>query len=525
MTTWNLPTFASPFADLPIDPVAGNWTREVLGAIASNVLPTPVSAPHLLAWSKPVANTLGFSDALVQSDVFLQPFSGNQLWPGMMPLASNYGGHQFGHWAGQLGDGRAISLGVITAGDGSRQELQLKGAGPTPYSRGSDGRAVLRSSLREYLCSEAMHHLGVPTTRALSLIRTGDAVVRDMLYDGHPAPEPGAIVCRVAPSFIRFGHFELPARRGDTALLEALLRLTLRQHFPQWQDQPWESCLPIWFAEVAERTAVLIAHWMRVGFVHGVMNTDNLSILGLTIDYGPYGWLEEVDPAWTPNTTDAFGKRYCYGRQPEIAHWNLYCLAQALAPLLDDPEALQFGLKRYAEVFTETHRKFTLGKLGLPMQADLDAWLAELFRLLAADRVDFTRFFRSLMTLNPARAATEPAYWREHLDAHRYQPDQSTIQHEAWQAWLQQYLVLQDSVDPLAARASIQQHNPKFVFRNYLAQQAIDAATAGDMEPLGRLQHVLQNPYAEQPDAEDLTALRPDWASRKPGCSMLSCSS
>lgn len=525
MTDFELPLFSSPFADLPIDPVSGNWTREVSAAIASRVAPTPVSAPRLLACSDDIAKQLGFSSVLLQSEQFLQAFAGNILWPGMQALASNYGGHQFGHWAGQLGDGRAISLGVLLAADGTRQELQLKGAGPTPYSRGSDGRAVLRSSLREFVCSEAMHALGIPTTRALSLIATGDPVVRDLLYDGHPAPEPGAIVCRVAPSFLRFGHYELPARRGDTELLASLLSLTLAQHYPQWQGLPWQESLPAFFAEVAERTAVLVAHWMRVGFVHGVMNTDNMSILGLSIDYGPYGWLEEVDPAWTPNTTDAFGKRYCYGRQPEIAHWNLYCLAQALAPLLDEPEALQSGMKRYADVFTEQHRRMSLGKLGLPGLADQDAWLSELFRLLAADRVDFTRFFRSLLDLDLDRAISAPASWQAHLDLHRYQNPSTPIQQDAWQAWLQHYRTLREAVDPVVARSRMTAHNPLFVFRNYLAQQAIDAASAGDLAPLQRLLRVLSRPYDDQPEASDLTALRPEWARNKPGCSMLSCSS
>ncbi|MBG3852707.1 YdiU family protein, partial [Xanthomonas hortorum pv. carotae] len=231
---------------------------------------------------------------------------------GMQPWAVNYGGHQFGHWAGQLGDGRAISLGEAIGVDGGRYELQLKGAGPTPYSRGADGRAVLRSSIREFLCSEAMHHLGVPTTRALSLVTTGDAVVRDMFYDGRPQREPGAIVCRVAPSFIRFGNFELPSARGDSALLRQWADFTIARDFPELKGAG-ENLYAAWFAQVCERTAVMVAHWMRVGFVHGVMNTDNMSILGLTIDYGPYGWVDDYDPDWTPNTTDAQGRRYRFG--------------------------------------------------------------------------------------------------------------------------------------------------------------------------------------------------------------------
>jgi len=275
---------------LPGDPESGPRRREVLGAAWSPVMPTPVTAPTLLAWSPDVGAMLGFDTAEVESESFAQVFGGNALYAGMQPWAANYGGHQFGHWAGQLGDGRAISLGELVAPDGRHWELQLKGAGPTPYSRGADGRAVLRSSIREFLCSEAMHHLGVPTTRALSLVGTGDDVVRDMFYDGHPRAEPGAIVCRVSPSFLRFGSFELPASRGETALLQHLVDACIARDFPELHGQG-EALYGDWFAQIAVRTAEMIAHWMRVGFVHGVMNTDNLSVLGLTLDYGPYGWV------------------------------------------------------------------------------------------------------------------------------------------------------------------------------------------------------------------------------------------
>ena len=288
-------------------------------------------APRLIAHSREVASLLGIDPADVASPAFAQVFGGNALLEGMQPYAANYGGHQFGHWAGQLGDGRAITLGEVINAAGERWELQLKGAGPTPYSRTADGRAVLRSSVREFLCSEAMHHLGVPTTRALSLVTTGEQVVRDMFYDGNPEPEPGAIVCRVAPSFIRFGNFELPAARGDVALLTRLVDFTIQRDFPELvsgtrdgaADRLSEALRAEWFGQVCERTARMVAHWMRVGFVHGVMNTDNMSILGLTIDYGPYGWIDDFDPDWTPNTTDAAGRRYRFGQQPQVAYWNL----------------------------------------------------------------------------------------------------------------------------------------------------------------------------------------------------------
>ncbi|MBW3551238.1 MAG: YdiU family protein, partial [Proteobacteria bacterium] len=258
--------------ELPGDPESGPRLRQVAQSWSS-VEPTPVEAPAVLAYSAEMLDRLGLSEADVSAPWFAQVFGGNALLPGMKPYAANYGGHQFGHWAGQLGDGRAITLGETVNAAGERWELQLKGAGPTPYSRSADGRAVLRSSVREFLCSEAMHHLGVPTTRALSLVGTGEPVVRDMFYDGNAKPEPGAIVCRVSPSFIRFGNFELPASRGDVALLTQLADFCIARDFPHLAQAHVDDTArrAAWFGEVCERTAVMIGHWMRVGFVHGVM--------------------------------------------------------------------------------------------------------------------------------------------------------------------------------------------------------------------------------------------------------------
>ncbi len=338
----------------------------------------------------------------------------------MQPFATNYGGHQFGHWAGQLGDGRAISLGEAVLADGQRRELQLKGAGPTPYSRSADGRAVLRSSIREFLCSEAMHHLGIPTTRALSLVGTGEGVVRDMFYDGHPELEPGAIVCRVAPSFLRFGHFELPSMRGDIDLLRKLADFCIARDFPDLQGRG-EALYADWFAEVCERTARLVAGWMRVGFVHGVLNTDNMSILGLTIDYGPYGWIEAYDPDWTPNTTDAMGRRYRFGWQPRVAYWNLGQLARALSPLFADPAPLQAGLQRFGTAYAAADRDNTARKLGLAECRDGDVDLIrDLHGLLHAHEVDMTLWFRALADLDPLAPSLQP------LEAAFYEPGKRT---------------------------------------------------------------------------------------------------
>jgi serine/tyrosine/threonine adenylyltransferase len=462
--------------ELPADPEAGPRVRQVHKALYSRVEPTPVSAPRLIAHSPEVAALLGISEAEIASPEFARVFGGNALVDGMEPYAANYGGHQFGNWAGQLGDGRAITLGETVNARGERWELQLKGAGRTPYSRTADGRAVLRSSVREFLCSEAMHHLGVPTTRALSLVATGDAVVRDMFYDGRAKAEPGAIVCRVAPSFIRLGNFELPASRGDLDLLRTLVDFTIRRDFPELQGSG-EALHGEWFAQVCERTARLIAHWMRVGFVHGVMNTDNLSILGLTIDYGPYGWIDNFDFDWTPNTTDAHGRRYRFGQQAEIAYWNLGQLANALAPLFASTDPLYAGLERYVQAWTAAERDNVAGKLGLADCRDEDIELMRaLESLLQSAETDMTIFFRALADLDPAAPTLAPF-----ADAF-YDPEKQRQAEPAFRDWLARYAarLRDDALTPETRRARMNAANPKYVLRNYLAQQAIDRAEQGD---------------------------------------------
>ena len=514
--------------ELPADAEAANFRRQVLGACYSRVAPTPVAAPRLIAYAREVAELLDITPATCASAEFTQVFSGNHLLDGMDPFAMCYGGHQFGHWARQLGDGRAITLGETVNRAGQRLALQLKGAGPTPYARTADGLAVLRSSVREFLCSEAMHHLGVPTTRALCVLVTGESVMRDMFYDGNPRPEPGAIVCRVAPSFTRFGNFEILTSRNDIDLLRKLVDYTLRTDFPEL-GAPGKETYVRWFREVCTRTAVMIAHWMRVGFVHGVMNTDNMSILGLTIDYGPYGWLEDYDPDWTPNTTDAQHHRYRFGAQSQVALWNLAQLGNALMPLVEDTAPLKEALAEYSQSFNTQWHQMMAEKLGFttfdaPSHAEL---IAELLEVLQQVETDMTIFFRRLALLDTSPTATDEALLEPFAAAY-YSPETlNNDQRQRTLQWLRRYtaqLRTEDVPEP-ERRALMHSVNPKYVLRNYLAQLAIDRAEQNDFELVQELLEVLRHPYDEQPDKEIFAGKRPDWARQRPGCSMLSCSS
>ncbi len=520
--------FDNRFArELPADPDFTNRPRQVIGACYSRVWPTPVKQPQLVAYAQEVAELLGLSAKACESEEFAQVFAGNRLLPGMEPYAVCYGGHQFGVWAGQLGDGRAINLGEIVSGSAERLTVQLKGAGPTPYSRRADGLAVLRSSIREFLCSEAMHHLGVPTTRALSIVLTGEEVVRDMFYDGHPKAEPGAVVCRVAPSFTRFGNFEIFAARQEEDVLRQLADYTIRTDFPHL-GEPAPAVYRAWFEEVCRRTAALLVHWMRVGFVHGVMNTDNMSILGLTIDYGPYGWLEDYDPTWTPNTTDAEGRRYRFGNQPQVAWWNLAQLANAIYPLIGEVEPLQQALDLYGKEYERGWQTMMAQKLGLTAfdPATDPALFSALEAMLMLAETDMTIFYRALANVG-GDTATDEALLAPLLDAY-YRPEQLTGEIRARiAAWLRHYLerVRRDGTPDEQRRRRMHTVNPKYVLRNYLAQLAIDQAEAGDYSLVGHLLEVLRHPYDDQPGQEEFAQKRPEWARHRAGCSMLSCSS
>ena len=506
--------------ELPGDPETANFCRQVQGACYSRVLPASVVKPELVAYAYEVAQILDLTPAACEQAEFAEVFAGNRQLQGMDPYATCYGGHQFGNWAGQLGDGRAINLGEVVNCRGERWALQLKGAGLTPYSRTADGLAVLRSSVREFLCSEAVFHLGVPTTRALSLVETGEQVVRDMFYDGNAKPEPGAVVCRVAPSFTRFGSFQIFASRGEVEVLSQLCDYTLRTDFPHLGPPSKETYLQ-WYREVVERTAEMIAHWTRVGFVHGVMNTDNMSILGLTIDYGPYGWLDDYDPNWTPNTTDAQGRRYRFGNQPQVAHWNLAQLGQALLPLVEEVEPLQEIINVFPSTYEGHWQVMLTEKLGLEVfNGEL---AAELHEILPLVETDMSIFYRKLamVKVEAVGDATDEQLMAPLMDAY-YVPEQLTDDYKArLGAWLRWYGT-QVSAD---RRERMDAVNPQYLLRNYMAQLAIDKAEEGDYTLVNELLELLRRPYEEQPECEQYAQKRPDWARDRAGCSMLSCSS
>ena len=459
-------------------------------AYGTDLPPQAVGDPHWVACSGHLAHALGLAD-WIDGDDALAVLSGNRLPGGSQPHASVYSGHQFGVWAGQLGDGRALMLGEIDTPAGP-MEIQLKGSGLTPYSRMGDGRAVLRSSIREFLGSEAMHALGIPTTRALAVIGSPLPVRRETL-------ETAAVVTRVAPSFLRFGHFEHFAHTAqDIAALKRLLDATLERYFPELQDaaEPAAALLQ----EVALRTARLMAQWQAVGFCHGVMNTDNMSLLGLTIDYGPFGFLDAFDPGHICNHSDHQG-RYAYARQPGVAFWNLHALAQALLPTIEGaPEAaselLLAALEPYKAEYARSMLAALRAKLGLQSAQDDDqALIDDLLRLMAADRADFTIAFRRLAGPD---TATRDVF----------------VDREAFDAWALRYrarLAAEASHDNERA-ARMNRVNPKFVLRNHLAQAAIERAQQGDFGEVQHLLQVLQRPFDEQPENAAYADHPPAWA-------------
>lgn len=463
--------------------------------------PTPFPDARLVSVSPSALRLLDLEPSEARRPEFLQAFGGARPLPGMAPFAMVYAGHQFGVYVPRLGDGRALLLGEVLNGAGERWDVQLKGSGPTPYSRMGDGRSVLRSAIREYLCSEALHGLGIPTTRALCVLGGGEPVYREEV-------ETGAMLVRLSPSHVRFGTFEFFHYSGQHDHVKVLADYVIARHFPHLAGEPEQYAR--FYAEVVERTARLMAQWQAVGFAHGVMNTDNMSILGLTLDYGPFGFLDDFDPGFICNHSDE-GGRYAFGRQPRIALWNLACLGEALFSLLSEDE-VRAALGGYQPAFTMHFLARMREKLGLRESRDEDPGLLEsLFGRMAATQVDYTRFFRALGRFDSSPGARNDALRDQFVDR------------EGFDAWAEDYrrrLAAEGSQDA-ERRARMDRVNPKYVLRNYLAQTAIERAQAGDFREVDRLRALLENPFSEHPEHEASAQPPPSWGRHL----VVSCSS
>lgn len=482
--------------------------------------PTPLDSPELVHINPEAASLLDLDIETLNHDQYMNEqfrdfISGNRVIQQSEPIAAIYAGHQFGHFVPQLGDGRALLLGEIFNKQQQYWEIQLKGSGITPYSRQGDGRAVLRSTIREYLCSEAMHALGIPTTRALAMVNSQEEVHREQL-------ESGAVLLRMAPSFIRFGSFELFASRGQTEQLKQLADFTLQHYYPELLDS--SNRYSALLQTVAARTARTIAHWQTVGFAHGVMNTDNMSILGLTIDYGPFGFLDSYDRDYICNHSDHQG-RYSFKNQPAIAFWNLSCLANALLPLLSVDEAQQ-ALDIYEPTFKSCYLELMQQKLGLfnsskeALCKDNEKLVLSLMTLLHQNRVDYTIFFRQLSSYAIALQPTDenpPSNCGTQLR-------DMFMDKKGFDAWSRLYIQALEAgpIEATLRKIKMDRINPKYVLRNYMAQLAIDKATVDrDYSEVDNLFSLLSSPFNEHPEMEHYAGLPPDWAEKV----SVSCSS
>lgn len=494
---------------LPADKNTTNSRRQVLGASFSHVKPIEFPNAKLIHLNEGLFQELGLNKDYIE---FLESKKVN---PGYNSFAMNYSGHQFGQWAGQLGDGRAITIDNI-----KDHLLQLKGVGPTPYSRGGDGFAVLRSSVREYLCAEALFNLGIPTTRSLSLSFTGEKVARDMLYNGNVEYEYGASVCRVSKSFLRFGSFENHAARQEFDILEKLIDYTYTNLYSS--DNPLktvkEKALHV-LEEVAQRSLELVINWTRVGFVHGVLNTDNLSIIGETIDYGPFGWLESYDTKWTPNTSDSNG-RYSFGNQGEMVLWNLLKLAEAFYPLVNESEPLERILHNFRDNYHRDFHFMFSTKLGLNniSKSFVDATK----ELLTDGKLDYTIFHRSLSSINIKSDFTE---FDNLIKSASYLNDFSDQFYSRAHSWFEKYIQLIDDSNLANRTAIMDETNPKFVLRNYLLFEAIDELNSGSDKLFLELYKAISEPYDNTLINDKYFKLSPEWSFNTVGCSRLSCSS
>lgn len=509
ITQQYLNTFSGDFSGNPMQ----RQTPKVLFAITAIA---GFQNPELMVFNQKLSEEIGLGN--IENEEDLQFINAEKIPENLKTYATAYAGHQFGNWAGQLGDGRAIFAGEIENSSRQKTELQWKGAGATPYSRHADGRAVLRSSVREYLISEAIHHLGIPTTRALSLSLTGEKVVRDMMYDGNPAYEPGAVIMRTAESFLRFGHFELIAAQNEIETLTKLADFTIEKYFPEINNESPEKYAEF-FQIVSRRTADLMVEWYRVGFVHGVMNTDNMSILGLTIDYGPFSFLDEYNLNFTPNTTDLPGRRYAFGNQAKIAQWNLWQLANALFPLIKDEKKLEKTLNEFNTAFWKKHDEMMAKKFGFNevLEGD-DHFFTDAQKLLEDLKLDYTLFFNQLEKIE------------ENVDVKELFKDisYSFLSEEQFRVladFIQKYQtrLKKNAISRPESLAIMSKTNPKFILRNYILFECIEELKIGKKNLLHKILTALEKPYEEI--FPEFSQKRPSKYDGQTGSSTLSCSS
>ncbi|AZA52877.1 protein adenylyltransferase SelO [Chryseobacterium sp. G0201] len=512
----NIENIKQPFIKIFPGDFSGNTIqRNTPKVLFSTVDPVGFEKPELITFNEKLSEEIGLGKFEEKDLDFLV---GNNLPKNIQTYATAYAGHQFGNWAGQLGDGRAILAGEITSDSGKKTEIQWKGAGATPYSRHADGRAVLRSSVREYLMSEAMFHLGVPTTRALSLSFTGEDVVRDMMYSGNPQKEKGAVVVRTAESFLRFGHFELLSAQQEYDTLEKLVNFTIDNYYPEIISEGSQKYKDF-FESVCKKTANLMVEWFRVGFVHGVMNTDNMSILGLTIDYGPYSMMDEYDLNFTPNTTDLPGRRYAFGKQGQISQWNLWQLANALHPLIKEEQFLEKTLNEFGDYFWKSHDNMLCKKFGFNQLLDGDEeFFTNWQGLMQELQLDHTLFFNQLEDID------DKNYLKSHFESISYifLDDKKLAKIEdftnTYKARLERNTISKEESINL-----MKQTNPKFILRNFLLYQCIEEINLGKTNMLKKLTTALENPYEK--NYPEFSVKRPSEYDDISGCSTLSCSS
>lgn len=512
----NIERIRQPFIEnFPGDFSNNPMQRNTPKVLFSTIKPAGFGQPELIAFNEVLSEEIGLGKF---EDKDLDFLVGNNLPENVQTYATAYAGHQFGNWAGQLGDGRAIFAGEITNEAGKKTEIQWKGAGATPYSRHADGRAVLRSSVREYLMSEAMHHLGVPTTRALSLAFTGEDVMRDIMYSGNPQLEKGAVVIRTAESFLRFGHFELMSAQREYNSLQELADFTIENYFPEIESSDIQKYKDF-FQNICTRTADLIVEWFRVGFVHGVMNTDNMSVLGLTIDYGPYSMMDEYDLNFTPNTTDLPGRRYAFGKQGQIAQWNLWQLANALHPLIKDEKFLEDTLNNFGTYFWKAHDQMLCEKFGFDqLQKEDEDFFTNWQGLMQELQLDYTLFFTQLKKITPETDI------KEHFKEVAY-----IVLNEEMLSKLSNFInsyearLSLNSISREVSLGMMKKANPKFILRNYLLYECIEEINNGKKEMLEKLTKALEFPYQEL--YPEFSVKRPSGYDDTAGCSTLSCSS